>query len=82
MYHNLQLWFNLDSIANILSFSSVAEKHRIIIDTAKDKDVLAEIKDRKQIKFAKNKLDLHVYNVSKELSTYNNNDTKNTLTPY
>ena len=47
MYHDLQLWFNSDLITNILSFSSVAEIHRIIIDTAKDKDILVEIEDGK-----------------------------------
>ena len=34
------------------------------------------------MKFAKNKLGLCVYGVRKWLSTYTNNDTKNTLTPY
>ena len=47
MYHDLQVLFNLDSIPNILSFSSVAKKHRIVIDMAKDKDILIEIDNGK-----------------------------------
>ena len=47
MYQDMKIWFNLKLIANILSFSSVAEKHRIVIDTAKEKDILAEIKGEK-----------------------------------
>ena len=65
-----------------MSFSSVADKHRIVIDTVKEKDILTEIEDRNWMKFVKNKLGLHVYDVRKEFSTYSNNDTKNTLTSY
>ena len=82
MYYDLQVWFNSDSIANILSFSSIAEKYRIVIDIAKDKDILIEIEDGKWIKFAKNKLGLYMHNVRKEFSTYSNNNIKNTLISY
>ena len=34
------------------------------------------------MKFVKNKLGLYVYDVRKGFSTYNNNNTKNTVTPY
>ena len=45
MFDDLRVWYNSKSIANILSFSSVADKHSIVIDTAKEKDILAEIED-------------------------------------
>ena len=49
---------------------------------AKEKDILTEIEDRKWVNFEKNNLGLHVRDMRKGFSIYNNNDTKNTLTPY
>ena len=82
MFYNSQVWYNSKSITNILSFSSIADKYRIVIDTVKEKNILVEIEDDKWMKFTKNNLALHIYNMRKGFSTYNNNDTKNTLTPY
>ena len=41
-----------------------------------------EIENENWMKFTKNKLGLYVCDMRKGFSTYNNNDTKNTLTPY
>ena len=78
----MKIWFNSKSIPNILSFSSVAEKHRIIIDTAKEKDILVEVEKGKWIRFTKNKLGLYVFDVKRGFSTHSNNDTSNKLSPY
>ena len=82
MFHDLRVWHSTKSIANILSFSSVASKHRIVIDMAKEKDIRVEIGDRKWVNFEKNNLGLYVHDMRRGFSTYSDNDTKYTLTPY
>ena len=69
-------------IANILSFSSIADKYRIVIDMAKEKDILTEIEDRKWVNFEKNNLGLYAHDMRKGFSAYSDNNTKYTLTPY
>ena len=82
MYQDMKVWFNSNSIVNVLSFSSVAEKHRIVINTAKEKDILVEIEGGKWMRFIKNKLGLHDFNAKRGYSIYSNNDTSNMLSPY
>ena len=82
MYQEMKIWFNSKIIVNILSFSSVAEKHRIVIDIAKEKDILVEIEEGKWMRFAKNKLGLCVFDIKRRFSTHSNNDTSNKLSPY
>ena len=82
MYYNLQVWFNSDLITSILSFSSVAKKYRIVINTVKNEDILLEIEEGKWMRFVKNKLGVYVHNTRKGFSTYKSNNTNSTLSPY
>jgi len=46
-----EVWYNEDSRLNILSFSDVASKYRITIDTAKENSILVHINKEKVLKF-------------------------------
>ena len=82
MHHDLRAWFNIESIANILSFLEVAKNHRVRMDAAKDEDILVEIKKDKWMRFTHNDLGLHVHDAKIGLNDFNVNDSNEKLSTY
>ena len=50
-FEDLSVWYNRSSIANIISFSYIAESHRVMMDTLKDKAIYAKMSEGKWIRF-------------------------------
>ena len=70
-FEDLSVWYNSDSIANILGLSHVAKTHRIVMDTLQDKAIYAEMNDGKWMRFKQEKMGLFVYDIREGLVEYN-----------
>ena len=51
-FGDMTVWFNINSIANILSLSSVAEHFRVTMDTHVDNSFLVHLSDNIKLKFS------------------------------
>ena len=50
-HENLKVWFNPNSIANTLSLSRAATKHRVAIVSSKNESIFAQIEGKGWVKF-------------------------------
>ena len=60
------VWYNTDSLANILSLSDVTKKCRVTMDSAKEKALVVHKQDRSTMKFTRYENCFYYYNATKK----------------